>query len=110
MELFGTPINDLSPLLSCKRLAYLNICRCDCLDENAIEVLCQMKSLKALWFYGHYLSDDYLEVLQQALPDCHIEYKNYTGGVPGATALGWRTMDAYYEMRDVFHSPYMAGG
>ncbi len=109
LELFDNPIQDISPLLNCKKLAYLNISRCDSLDDKAIEVLCQMKQLKALWFYGHYLSDDYLSVLQEALPDCHIEYKNYTGGVPGATGLGWREMDVYFEMRDVFHMPYMSG-
>lgn len=108
-EAFKTPISDLSPLLNCKKLKYLNICRCDQLTEDSIDVLCRMPQLERLWFYCHYLDNSYEDVLLEALPSCEIYYHNYRSGLEGSTEHGWREHESYFAMRDALGMPYMAG-
>ena len=108
LEMFSSQVEDLSPLLNCKKLEHLNISRCCKLDESCIEVLCQMKQLKRLWFCGNYLSGKYEQVLKDALPDTEVHFVPYRSGyAPYSMDFGWRKDESYYAMRDALHMYYM---
>ena len=108
LEMFASQVTDLSPLLNCKKLQHLNISRCCKLDASCIDVLCQMKQLKRLWFIGHYLSPKYEQVLKDALPDTEIHYIPYRNGyAPYSMDFNWRKDESYYAMRDALHMYYM---
>ena len=108
LEMFSSQAEDLTPLLNCKKLQHLNISRCHRLDESCIDVLCQMKQLKRLWFIGNYLSSEYEEVLKEALPDTEIHFHPYENGfAPYSMDFDWRKDESYYAMRDALHMYYM---
>ena len=108
LEMFSSQVTDLSPLLQCKKLEHLNISRCTRLDERCIDVLCQMKQLKRLWFIGNYLSPKYEQVLKDALPDTEIHFIPYRNGfAPYSMDFDWRKDESYYAIRDALHMYYM---
>lgn len=96
LEIFSMPITDLSPLLSCKKLEYLNCGNC---KFKRIDELVQMKQLKRLWIIGSKLNDDQLDQIKAALPDTLIRI-----GGEHPTDNGWRRDNPrYFEMRALFH-------
>ena len=108
LEMFASQARDLTPLLNCKKLQHLNISRCCKLDASCIDVLCQMKQLKRLWFIGNYLSPKYEQVLKDALPDTEIHFIPYRNGfAPYSMDFDWRKDESYYAMRDALHMYYM---
>lgn len=95
LEIFSMPITDLSPLLSCKKLEYLNCGNC---KIKSIAELEQMKQLKRLWIINSSLKDDQLAQLRTALPDTLVGTR---GSHP--TDNGWRRNNPrYLEMRKLF--------
>lgn len=106
-EAYSNPIEDLAPLLNCKKLKHLNISHCDCLGQDDIEVLCQMKQLERLWFLGNYLDAETEQILKDALPNCNVQFSNYSMGFEKSGSRGWKKDQAYYDMRDALHMPYM---
>jgi Leucine-rich repeat (LRR) protein len=96
LEIFSMPITDLSPLLSCTKLEYLNCGNC---KFKGIDELVQMKQLKRLWIIDSKLTVEQLSELKAALPDTLVRIK---GEHP--TDNGWRRDNPrYVEMRKLFH-------
>lgn len=103
LEIFISPITDMSPLLGCTALEDLNICY----TYGDPEVLGQMTWLKRLWWDQ---SDDrgltaaQQQRLVEMLPDTEVEFNCHssTGGT-------WRFGQRYYEMRDMLGRDYMQG-
>lgn len=106
LELFLTKAEDLSPLVGCTALQDLNISYIYAKADNAFDALMQMPWLERLWYAGTPLSWAQQQALQENMPDCEM-FMEYRGESTGGT---WRTHEHYYEMRDVFEMPYMAGG
>lgn len=103
LEMFGTDVQDLSPLLECTALRHLNVCYVSTPADELVETLSQMPWLRRLWCTGTYLNADQLDALRTALPDTEIWHS------PGDEATGgtWRFDPDYYAMRDAFHMYYM---
>ena len=103
LEIFMNRIDDISPLLNCKKLRHLNICYTYGYDQSP---LYEMTWLERLWYCG--LGPQKGERLAAALPDTVVYYP-YTDP-DGSTGGGWREVEAYFEMRDVFGMYYQPGG
>ena len=100
IELFKNKIRDISVLETMPNLIDLNLC------YNYVEdysPLYNMTQLERLWIYNsnNYMDSkpvpaEIVEGLKEALPNTHIDYKNYsTGG-------GWREHDRYFVIYDMF--------
>ena len=105
LEIFINKIDDISPLLNCKKLRHLNMCYCYGFDASP---LLEMTWLKRLWYAGTALKEPVRSQLPEALPDTQV-YIPYTDN-QGSTGGGWRSDEAYFEMRDVFGMYYQPGG
>ncbi len=97
LEIFHNRIEDLSPLEDLPYLMDLDIVKNRVTD---LTPLAKIKSLKRLWIYWNNYPDsptpEQVAMLQEALPDCHIDYTSTsTGG-------GWRK-DPHY---DVIHTMF----
>ena len=94
LELFNNDIKDLSPLAGLKNLKHLNLCYNPFID---ITPLLQMQQLKRLWISKELLSEDQIQQLEAALPDCEIFYswRDCTGG-------GWRKGIYYKTIMKIF--------
>ena len=92
-ELFKNEIRDISPLRGLSHLMDLNLVKNKVSD---LEPLMNLKRLKRLWIYNCDKSnpsmptEEMLARLQEALPDCHIDYTHTS------TAGGWRS-DSHYK-------------
>ncbi len=106
LEIFWTKVEDLSPLIRCRKLQDLNICYIYSQPDPAFEVLMQMPWLERLWYCGNALSAEQIDALAANMPDCEM-YLLPHGESTGGT---WRTHPHYYEMRDFFEMYYMEGG
>ena len=96
LEIFSMPISDLSPLLACKKLEYLNCGNC---NFNSIDTLVQLTTLKRLWLINSDLKDEQIAELRAALPNTIIK----TGG-DHPTDNGWRSgSEGYHTMQELFH-------
>lgn len=105
LELFVTPVRDYSPLLGCTGLEDLNLGY----TYGDPTPICQMQSLKNLWWggIGHVpwvSGQSPANMLRSSLPNTRITL--YSGS---STALGWRQLPHYYEMRDRIGMYYMSG-
>ena len=105
LELFNNTIDDLSPLLNCKALRHLNVGYTRGYDPAP---LYEMTWLKRLWYPGNRLGKEACGALREALPDTVCFLPSYDKD--GSTGGGWRTDEAYYEMRNVFGMFYQPGG
>lgn len=103
LEMFGTDVQDVSPLLECTALRHLNVCYVSTPGDALFETLSQMTWLRRLWCTGTYMSLAQIDALREALPDTEVWYS------PGDESSGgtWRCDEDYYAMRDAFHMYYM---
>jgi len=83
LELINNEITDLSPLANCTELIDLHIGKCNVSD---ITPLLGLTKLERLWLGGNPISEEDIARLQEALPNCQI---NYTA-IDHPTAEGWR--------------------
>ena len=97
LEIFLTPVKDLTPLLGCTALKDLNLCYTYA-DPAPVA---QMTGLERLWWSGHWAARDQLA---DKLPDTE---KNFLS--PSSTGGTWRQGYLYYEMRDFIGMDYMIG-
>ena len=119
-----TSITDLSPLVNCKKLKYLEIFMLDLKDYSplleltALEDLnmgctyadpapiAKMTWLKNLWWFDAYAYGKPCtgaeELLAEALPNTVQKYH-----IEHSTAGGWRKLDGYFEMRDIMGMFYL---
>jgi len=92
LEIFHNHITDLSPLQDLQYLMDLNLVKNNVSD---LTPLMNLKSLKRLWIYNcdqenpDALNEEKVAALQEALPDCHIDWTHTS------TAGGWRSGDHY---------------
>jgi len=105
LEIFNNYINDISPLLNCKKLRHLNVGYTRGYDPAP---LWEMTWLERLWYPGNRLGWDLCEDLAASLPDTLCYLPSYDEA--GSTGGGWRTDEAYYEMRNIFGMFYQPGG
>lgn len=97
LELFMTNIRDVSYLKELTQLEDLNLCYTPA-DPSPIG---EMTWLHRLWWSGRYGN---VSFLRGKLPDTQT---NFTTG--SSTGAGWREGKRYYEMRDILHMPYFHG-
>jgi len=97
LEMFITPVKDLTPLLSCTALEDLNLSyvRAD------PEPITQMTWLNNLWWAESPMEE---AEFQEHLPDTHLMFLRHS-----STANGWRQLQNYYDMRDYLGMHYMLG-
>ena len=92
LEIFHNRIEDLSPLEGLPYLMDLDIVKNKATD---LTPLAKIKSLKRLWIYWNNYPDsptpEQVAMLQEALPECHIDY------VSTSTGGGWRR-DPHYDV------------
>ena len=105
LELFNNTIDDISPLLSCRSLRHLNVGYTRGYDPGP---LAEMVWLDRLWYPGNRLGKEGCDALAAALPDTICYLPSYDAD--GSTGGGWRTHEAYYEMRNAFGMFYQPGG
>ena len=94
-----TGVVDTSPLVNCKGLRDLNLCRAPLGD---ITPLTKLPWLEKLWISRCTLSREERKLLHNSLPNTHIEFDE-----PNCTRAGWRDLPRYFEMRDILRVPYM---
>ena len=97
LEIFLTPVKDLTPLLGCTALKDLNVCYTYA-DPAPVK---EMTWLKRLWWSGHWAAR---AQLADALPDTEKDFLT-----PSSTGGTWRQGELYYEMRDFIGMDYMVG-
>lgn len=97
LEMFLTWPEDYTPLLSLTALEDLNI-GYTFGGENR-KCLGEMTWLKHLWWSGSADSNPYLE---ERLTDTELMFRKEGS----STGSGWRQLDNYYDMRDIFGMPY----
>ena len=105
LEIFNNTIDDISPLLACKKLRHLNIGYTRGYDPAP---LWEMTGLERLWYPGNRMGREKCAALAAALPDtqCFLPSSDRDGSTGG----GWRTAEAYFEMRNLFGMFYQPGG
>ena len=103
LEVFTNPgLTDISALGKLQNLKTLNISNLEITDYTP---LYSCKSLENCWILmNRIITDDQMAELQAALPNCHFEHYYYPLFHP--TTVGWRQLDAYFEMRDAFGAIY----
>ena len=99
LEIFMTPVTDISPLVNCKALEDLNLSR----SYVDVKPLGKMPWLKNLWMQGNDLSTAEKEYLTEKLPNTHIDWVHYNT----CHGRGWRQLPNYYAMRDTLGMWYM---
>ena len=105
LEIFNNTIDDISPLLNCKKLRHLNVGYTRGYDPSP---LWEMTWLERLWYPGNRMGKENCADLAAALPDTVCFLPSYDAD--GSTGGGWRTHEAYFEMRNVFGMFYQPGG
>ena len=105
LEIFNNNIEDISPLLNCKNLRHLNVGYTRGYDPAP---LWEMTWLERLWYPGNRMGGEACASLAAALPNtqCFLP----SSDADGSTGGGWRTHEAYYEMRNLFGMFYQPGG
>lgn len=105
LEIFNNTIDDISPLLNCRKLRHLNVGYTRGYD---VAPLREMTWLERLWYPGNRLGKEGCAEIAAALPDTQCYMPSSDGD--GSTGGGWRTHEAYFEMRNVFGMFYQPGG
>lgn len=101
LEAFLCHIFDISPLLGCTALEDVN------LSNNPIQditVLGQIESLNNIWISGREWPYEQKQILNAAKPDAKIVYYQDVG----STSKGWRSLDNYFNQRDLLGMWYMS--
>lgn len=101
LEIFMSPVTDISPLVECTALEDLNLSR----SYVDVEPLGRMPWLKNLWLLGNKSSAEDVAYLHEHLPNTRIE----TGYHSTCHGRGWRDMQSYRDMRDALGMWYMKG-
>ncbi|MBR0208466.1 MAG: hypothetical protein IJQ43_06180 [Oscillospiraceae bacterium] len=104
LEIFINRIDDVTPLLNCKNLRHLNMCYTRGYDPEPLK---QMTWLERLWLGGSEIKPQVLREIAAALPDTQCSIKEEAGGSTGG---GWRDVEVYFKMRDLFGMFYQSGG
>ena len=99
-------MEDISPLVNCRKLQDLNISYIYCKSDKAYDTLRQMPWLERLWYCGNAMSKAQVEDLRALMPQCEMYLEPHAESTGG----GWRDHPRYYEMRDIFGMYYMPGG
>lgn len=100
-EMFGTLVDDYSPLLTLTGLEDLNISY----TRGDPNIIAQMTWLKRMWwrdFPGFRCTPEEQAMLQEALPGVPMRFD-----AGSSTGDGWREGYLYFEMRDFFGMYYM---
>lgn len=97
LEIFLTPVQDYSPLVTCTALQDLNMCY----TYGNPEPISRMPWLKNLWWSGSWNASS---TLLDKLPDTHMDFTTVS-----STGGGWRQLQNYYDMRDLLGVHYMYG-
>lgn len=105
LEIFNNTFDDISPLLNCKKLKHLNIGYTRGYNPAP---LWEMDWLERLWYPGNRMGNTVCALLEEALPNTACYLPSYDED--GSTGGGWRTDEAYYEMRNIFGMFYQPGG
>ncbi|MBE6921738.1 MAG: hypothetical protein E7465_00975 [Ruminococcaceae bacterium] len=99
LELFMLPPQDLSPLLTLTGLEDLNLHY----TQGDANIIAQMTWLKNLWWRQSSGTPQNLQqMLQEALPNCHINFTSIS-----STGEGWRKLPNYYAQREIFGMYFM---
>ena len=101
LEAFLCNIRDISPLLGCTSLEDVN------LSNNPIQditPLAQIESLNNIWISGKHWPQEQKDLLNAAKPDAKIVYYQNVG----STSEGWRSLDNYFNQRDLLGMWYMS--
>lgn len=101
LEAFLCNIRDISPLLGCTALEDVN------LSNNPIQditILGQIESLNNIWISGREWPYEQKQILNAAKPDAKIVYYQDVG----STSKGWRSLDNYFNQRDLLGMWYMS--
>ena len=99
-------LEDLSPLAECESLKYLNICRTAVKDISPLENL----PLERLHFFPCPLDQSVRDAYQEAHPDC---WAKFTGSSNNPYGVGWRYdedgtySECYAKVREVFNLDYV---
>ncbi len=104
LEIFINRIDDVTPLLACKNLRHLNMCYTRGYDPEPLK---QMTWLERLWLGGSEIRPAVLREIAAALPDTQCSIREEPGGSTGG---GWRDVEIYKTMRDLFGMFYQSGG
>lgn len=99
LEAFANTIRDISPLAGCTALEDVNICHNWIQD---FEPLMELPNLKNIWIAGHSIPEADKVRLQEAHPDAKIVFY-----MVGSTGNGWRSIENYFNQRDMFGMFYM---
>lgn len=105
LEIFNNTIDDISPLLNCKALRHLNVGYTRGYDPAPLG---EMTWLERLWYPGNRIEKSEREAIVASLSDTKCYFP--TWDEDGSTGGGWRTDEAYYEMRNAFGMFYQPGG
>ena len=101
LEAFLCNIRDITPLLGCTALEDVN------LSNNPIQditPLGQIETLNNIWISGRVWPQEQKAALNAAKPDAKIVYyQNH-----GSTSEGWRSLDNYFNQRDLLGMWYMS--
>lgn len=90
LEVFINPLTDISPLAECENLIDLHIGECNISDFSPLYGL---KKLNRLWMSANPFTEEDVQKLQEALPNCQI---NTTASQVATTAEGWRQGNERY--------------
>lgn len=101
LEAFLCNIRDISPLLGCTALEDINLSNNPMQD---ITVLGKIESLNNIWISGREWPYEQKQELNAAKPDAKIVYYQDVG----STSKGWRSLDNYFNQRDLLGMWYMS--
>lgn len=99
-EMAFSDVTDITPVLSCKNLRCLNINACHAYDR---EIIAQMDYLEYLFYTTNEMPAEDVEWIKNALPDTYCYVYD---SIQDRYGHEWRSIPAYYEMRDIFHMFY----
>lgn len=101
LEIFNSPVTDVSPLVGCTSLKDL------LLSGSYIDVtpLGEMPWLENIWMLHSGVDGKDITYLHEHLPNTHLEVNDSKD----AHSHGWRHLPRYFEMRDAFEMWYMEG-
>ena len=99
-EMAFSDVSDITPVLNCKNLRCLNINACHAYDR---EILAQMDYLEYLFYTTDEMPSEDVEWIKNALPNTYCYVYD---SIHDRYGHEWRSIPAYYEMRDIFHMFY----
>lgn len=97
LEMYYNQIDSIEPILACRNLRYLNIGSTWGYDQSPVF---EMDFLEYLWYTHNNFSEEELDRLYKALPNTVFYLEN---GSADALGNGWKSLQVYYDMRDIMH-------